>query len=95
MRKLHDKHIKLCSLDKLTKSKKTTDSSKKVKMEDICKCSMRKLLPRCNLMDEAIESTNTPIKHLNRLTQKPWRFRSIVTMKKRFSKRNYIEESKT
>jgi hypothetical protein len=50
---------------------------------------------RCNLMDEAIESTNTPIKHLNRLTQKPWRFRYTVTMEKKvFQKETTLRSPK-
>jgi hypothetical protein len=45
-------------------------------------------------MDITIRSTNTPVKHLNKLSQKSWRFRSMVTMEKRFSKRNQNEREK-
>jgi hypothetical protein len=60
-------------------------------MEDIYGCSLRKSLLLCNLMDEIIGSMNTPMKHLNRLTQKPWRFRCTVTVEKKFPKRNQKE----
>lgn len=80
---------KLTSLDRLTHSRWTINSSKQEKMKVICECSLKKPLPWRNLMNSTIESTNIPIKNLNRLSKKPWRFRWKVRVekKKRFLKR--------
>jgi hypothetical protein len=60
----------------------------------ICECNPRKSLSRHNLIDTIIGSTNTPIKHINKLPKKPWRFKCNVIVKKRFPKRNQQEKKK-
>jgi hypothetical protein len=60
----------------------------------ICECRPRKSLPRHNLMDTIIGSTNTPIKHINKLPNKPWRFKCNVIVKKKVSKKKPTRKEK-
>jgi hypothetical protein len=91
MRKLQDRHIKLYCFRQINPIQKITNSSQRVISKNNCGCSPRNPLPRRILMDETIGSTSTPLKHLNKLSQKSWRFRCTVTVEKRFPKRNQKE----
>jgi hypothetical protein len=66
----------------------------KGKKKKSCECQSRSPNPRRILMDKAISSTKTLLKHLNKLPKKLWRFRCKVTKKERFLNRNQKEKKK-